>query len=80
MAGGRRAPPHNQRGNDTEREAVGADHRAERGQRDRADHQATRVAKADALCSEIIEALQAVESLDADRVLRRLAALIADVR
>ena len=41
VAGGRRAPPHNHRGNDTEREAVGADHRAERGDRDRADHQAT---------------------------------------
>ena len=43
---------------------------------DRADDYATRVAKADGLWREIIEALQAVESLDDDRVLRRLAALI----
>ncbi len=43
---------------------------------DRADDFATRVAKADALSREIVEALQAVESLDADRVLRRLTALI----
>ncbi|HXQ46420.1 MAG TPA: NAD-glutamate dehydrogenase domain-containing protein, partial [Caulobacteraceae bacterium] len=46
---------------------------------DRRDDQATRVAKADGLWREIIEALQAVESLDADRVLRRLAALIQSI-
>ena len=43
---------------------------------ERPDDYATRLAKADGLWREVIEALQAVESLDADRVLRRLAALI----
>ena len=47
---------------------------------DRADDVATRVAKSDSLSREIVEALQAVESLDADRVLRRLTALTQAIR
>jgi len=41
VAGSRRAPPNNHCSKDTEREPVGADHRAERGDRDGADHQTT---------------------------------------
>ncbi|HLK25963.1 MAG TPA: NAD-glutamate dehydrogenase [Caulobacteraceae bacterium] len=43
---------------------------------DRENDAAARQAEAESLGREMVEALQAVESLDADRVLRRLAALI----
>ena len=40
VAGGGRTPADDHRGNDTERQAVGADHRAQGGERQRADHDA----------------------------------------